>query len=103
MAPTSFLLSSYAKRGERLLADAAAIGDGESFRFWKTRKSGWMADTVGALRGEVDGETLGAFQVAVRPVTGEGSIHEDLPVELEGLREGLGVLLGLADQLARRA
>ena len=62
-----------------------------------------MADTVGALRGDVDGETLGAFQLAMRPVTGEGSIHEDLPVELEGLREGLGVLSGLAEQLARRA
>lgn len=104
MAPTSSLLSAYSKRGERLLLDAAAIGDSsEDFRFWQARKAGWSADTVGVLRGDVDAETLGAFVRAVRPVTGEGTIHEDLPVELEGLRQGLGVLGGLAEQLAKRS
>jgi hypothetical protein len=91
------------KRGERLLEDAATIGDQESFRFWQLRRSSWVADTVASLQEEVDGETLQAFQRAMRPRVAEGVIYEDLPVELEGLRRGLVVLTELSDQTAQRS
>lgn len=89
-------------RGERLLLDAASIADRESFRFWQVRKAGWVADTVAALRGEVDLESLESFQLALRPRSGDGEIFEDLPVELEGMRRGMAVLAELGEQTAKR-
>ncbi|MEA2215291.1 MAG: hypothetical protein QOK19_852 [Solirubrobacteraceae bacterium] len=94
---------AYGQRGETLLRDAAAIADQEAFRFWQLRKSSWVAETVATLRDEVDIETLRTFQRALRPPPGEGEIYEDLSVELEGLRRGLAVLLGLGEQTAKRS
>jgi hypothetical protein len=93
---------AYIHRGEKLLGDAAAIGDQESFRFWQLRKASWVADTVATLRDDIDIETLMTVECALRPPPGEGEIYEDLPVELEGLRRGLAVLVGLSEQTAKR-
>jgi len=103
LTPTSSLLSAYAKRGERLRLEAESVGTEEDFRLWRARKVSWGTEAVEALSGDVDGETLSDIKRAVRAATGEGSIHEDLPVELEGLRQGLAALDGLAAQLAKRS
>lgn len=94
---------AYASRGEKLLLEAAAIGDQESFRFWQLRKASWVAETVAALREQVDLNSLLGFQSALRPPSRQGVIFEDLRVELEGMRRGLGVLRGLGEQTGKRA
>ncbi len=100
---THSLVVAYSKRGEKLLLEAATIGDQEGFRFWQHRKASWVAEAVSALKDDVDADTLRSFQVTLRQSPSEGAIYEDLPVELEGLRRGIAVLRGLAEQTARRS
>jgi hypothetical protein len=102
LADARTLVWSWTRRGERLLADAGTVVDMNDLQFWRTRKAGWAEETVAALQGHVEDDRLRSFRRAVASQAGEGSVHEDLPVELEGLRRALAVLTDLGELTAKR-
>ncbi|MEA2216140.1 MAG: hypothetical protein QOK19_1701 [Solirubrobacteraceae bacterium] len=73
------------------------VGDLEDHRFWKMRRDRWALDTVEALSDMTSPAVLHTFERAVSSPAALGDIAEDLPLELEGLRRALAVLLGLQD------
>jgi hypothetical protein len=86
---------------ERLLASAALVGDAAEHHFWRASRDLWVEGTVRGLREKVDESVVRTFGRAVTPPPGEGSISEDLPVELEAVRHGMAVLIGVRSQAAQ--
>ncbi len=83
---------------ERLLASARMVGDMAEYRFWQSSRDLWSATTARALSGKVEESVIHSFQRAVTPPAGEGTVSEDLPIELESVRHGMAVLIGLRSQ-----
>jgi hypothetical protein len=95
MARSSDLTAKVSTRlaaAERLLSSAAMVGDAEDHRYWRSSRDLWVSGTVRDL-GIIDAETAATFRRAATPSAGEGTIAEDLPVELEAIRSGMAVLL----------
>jgi hypothetical protein len=81
---------------ERLLASASRVGDAADHRFWRASRDLWAESTARGLRlADVDEGFASTFTRAVTPPAGEGSVTEDLPVDLEGVRHGMALLIGL--------
>jgi hypothetical protein len=85
---------------ERLLASASLVGDRSDHALWRTSRALWVKATIDDLRGHVGEEVIRTFERAVMPPPGEGILAEDLPVELEAIRESMAVLLGIRSQAA---
>ena len=83
---------------ERLLASAAMVGDGQDHALWRASRELWVRGTSDALEAQVDAGVMGAFARAVTPPPGEGSVAEDLPFEMEAIRRGMAVLIGIRSQ-----
>ena len=83
---------------ERLLASARMVGDAADHRFWQRSRDSWVAATVRALQGHVGESALQSFKRAAAAPPGEGSVAEDLPVELEAVRSAMAVLVGMRSQ-----
>jgi hypothetical protein len=86
------------RRGQELLKGAAMVGDRDDHRSWKTRRDRWAYDTAEALTAMTSAGVRQSFERAVRGRTAEGDVAADLTVELDGLRQGLAVLVGLSDK-----
>ncbi len=86
---------------ERLLASSATVSDAAEHRFWRMSRDLWVEGTVRALTPKLNVGFAGTFKSTVVPPTGEGTITEDLPVELEGVRRGMAMLIGLRSQTPR--
>ncbi len=86
---------------ERLLASAAMFLDPEEHRLWRSSRDLWVTATKRDLEDHVDETVIHTFQRAVTPPPGEGTTVEDLPIELEAVRHGMAVLIGLRSQLQR--
>jgi hypothetical protein len=79
---------------EGLIASARMVGDERDQRLWRASRELWAADTIQALGPNVDASVLHAFHRAVAS-SGSVDVLEDLSVELEGVRRGMAVLIGL--------
>lgn len=86
---------------ERLLASGVMVGDADEQRLWRSSRDLWRAQTVRVLQDDVEERALRVFEHAVTPPAGEGTVSEDLPVELESVRSGMAVLIGVRSQLRR--
>jgi hypothetical protein len=85
---------------ERLLASAAMVGDGDDHTLWKASRELWVKSTIENLDGAAAEGSIRTFARAVTPPPGEGSVAEDLPIELEAIRAGMAVLIGMRSQAA---
>jgi len=86
--------------GERLLASASMIGHRDEHRLWQTSREMWAQATVARLAGHVNEQAIRTFGRAAAPPPTEGSVAEDLPLELEAVRNGMAVLVGLRSAIA---
>lgn len=80
---------------EGLIASARMVGDERDQRLWRASRELWAADTIQALGPNVDASVLHAFHRAVASSSGGVDVLEHLSVELEGVRRGMAVLIGL--------
>jgi hypothetical protein len=87
---------------EGLIASARMVGDERDQRLWRASRELWAADTIQALGPNVEASVLHAFHRAVAS-SGTVDVLEDLSVELEGVRRGMAVLIGLRPGAARPA
>ncbi len=78
--------------GERLVLDAQMVGDAEDHRLWQIRRATWISHAVRTLEPAVTSDTLSNFVSTVTRYAGGKHYGESLPIELEGLREGLAML-----------
>lgn len=85
--------------GERLLASGAMVGDAGELRLWRSSRDLWAGTVTKELAGAVDEAIIRTFSRAVTPPPGEGDLAEDLPIELEGVRGAMAVLIGIRSQL----
>ena len=83
---------------ERLLASAAVVGDADDHRLWRSTRDLWARATAGDLTEGLGENVARSFSRAVMAPPGEGSVAEDLPVELEAVRRGMAVLIGVRSQ-----
>jgi hypothetical protein len=86
---------------ERLLASAAMVGDQVEHRLWQGSRNLWTTATAKALEGKVDENVVRTFNRATTPPAGEGTVSEDLAVELDAVRHGMAVLIGVRAQMQR--
>ncbi len=86
---------------ERLLASGAMVGDPDEQRLWRSSRDLWIATTTTALQGKADEHAIRAFRRAATPPPGEGKVSEDVPLELEAVRNGMAVLIGVRSQVQR--
>jgi hypothetical protein len=101
MAEHDVEINSRLAGAERLLASAAMVGDIGEHRLWRASRDLWTAATLRGLEATADESSVRAFQRAITPPPGEGTVSEDLPVELEALRRGMAVLIGVRAQMQR--
>lgn len=80
------------RRGERIVSAATFVGDRDDLDLWRRKRASWAGDVINCLRDRVDAETLHGFERAVRQPPVVGDLHEDLPVEVEYLREALDLV-----------
>jgi hypothetical protein len=85
---------------ERLLASGKMVGDAEDHRLWRTSRDLWVAGTVRQLAGVLDEHVMERFQRAVAPPAGRGKVSEDLPADLDAVRQGMAVLIGVRARMA---
>ena len=84
---------------ERLLASGVMVGDQEDHRLWRTSRDLWVSGTVRELAGVVDEHVVDTFQRAVTAPAGNGKISEDLLADLDAVRQGMAVLVGVRAQM----
>lgn len=88
---------------ERLLASSAWVSDAAEHRLWQMSRDLWVEGTIRALLPKLNVGFAGTFKSTVVPRTGEGTITKDLPVELEGVRQGIALLIALRTRTDRAA
>jgi hypothetical protein len=76
------------------------VGDTDDHRLWRASRDLWVAATEHDLAA-LDEHSRDTFSRATSPPPGEGTIAEDLPVELECVRQGMAFLIGLRAQTQR--
>lgn len=88
-AKSNHLIADQIVRGETIVSAATFVGDRDDLDLWRRKRATWASDMINCLRDSVDAEALHGFERAVRQLPVDGSLHEDLPVEVEYLREAL--------------
>ncbi len=83
--------------GERLLKSARMVMDTDEHRLWRSSRDLWVDGSIRDL--ESHENVAGTFRRAATPAAGEGTIAEDLPVEMEAVRHGMAVLIATRARL----
>ena len=99
-AKSNTALMDQIARGEKIVSAATFVGDRDDLDLWRRKRASWASDVVKCLRDRVDAETLHGFERAVRQPPVVGVLHEDLPVEVEYLREAVDLVrstVGMSD------
>ncbi len=99
MSELEAAINARLRAAERLLASATTISDTAEHRLWQGSRELWVTATTGALAGRVDENVLRTLERATGMTTSEGSLEEDLPRELEAVRRGMAVLIGIRASL----
>jgi hypothetical protein len=95
-AERNAVIADQIARGEQIVRSATFVGDNDDLDLWRRKRASWASDVVNCLRDCVDAETLHGFERAVRQPPAVGELHEDLPVEVEYLREALDLVRSIA-------
>jgi hypothetical protein len=86
------LVADLVAHGERIVSSGSFVGDRDDVDLWRRKRSTWASQVVNAICNRVDPATLHSFERTVSQPPTVGNLHEDLPVELMRLREGLDLL-----------
>jgi hypothetical protein len=91
-AKSNSVIADQIIRGEKIVSAATFVGDSDDLDLWRRKRAAWAGEVINCLRDRVAAEILHGFERAVRQPPIVGSLHEDLPVEVEYLREALDVV-----------
>ena len=92
------MLAAHIATGERLIGMSMMVGDHQDFHVWRTHRTAWASETRTALathRGDAPART---FERVASEAPAAGMLAEDLPLELQRVREALDILRSLDAQ-----
>jgi hypothetical protein len=93
------MLASQIARGERLVGLSSMVGNAEDFQVWRAQRRAWSIHTCRVLAEERGESTAQAFERVAGEAPCGGLLAEDLPLELQRVREALDVLRSLAERM----
>jgi hypothetical protein len=93
------MLTSRITRGERLIDGASMVAGAEDFQLWRAQRRAWSIETCRELTEQRGRSTAQAFERIAGEAPCGGLLAEDLPLELQRVREALDVLRSLAERL----
>jgi hypothetical protein len=92
------MLASQIARGERLIDASRMVGSAEDFQLWRAQRRAWSIETCRTLTEQRGSSTAHAFERVAGEAPCGGLLAEDLPLELQRVREALDVLRLLAER-----
>jgi hypothetical protein len=93
------MLASQIARGERLIGMSSMVGNAQDFQVWRAQRRAWSIETCQAVAERRGPSTAQAFERVAGEAPCGGVLAEDLPLELQRVREALDVLRSLAERV----
>jgi hypothetical protein len=93
------MLASQIARGERLIEMSSMVGNAQDFQLWRAQRRAWSIETCRVVSEERGSSTAQAFERVAGEAPSGGLLAEDLPLELQRVREALDVLRLLAERV----
>jgi hypothetical protein len=92
------MLASQIARGERLIGLSSMVGNAQDFQVWRAERRAWSIQACRAVAEKRGSSTAQAFERVAGEAPCGGLLAEDLPLELQRVREALDVLRSLAER-----
>jgi hypothetical protein len=90
------LVAHQIRRGEKVVNAATFVGDHDDLDLWRRKRADWVRDVGNLIRDLVPAQALHELeQLASQPPT-TGKLYEDLPLEIQRLREAVELLRATA-------
>jgi hypothetical protein len=91
-----WILADHVARAQRLVTSGERVGDREEFDFWRLGRRVWTESTAERLAAVYEAaDVVGTFERITRVPPSLEKWSEDLPLEVERIREGIEMLQAL--------
>jgi hypothetical protein len=95
MTDEDFLIRCHIHEGGEVVIEAGMLATARDHLYWRIRRDRWTGVAARLLKDSGQPDVLDDFKRAVRSPPTRAELSEDLPAELQGLKQAIALLYAL--------